>query len=746
MSYTPDRPPRETAGHPRVVVKLREEHRAPLVATAAPGGSPPGGSEALWERVRQRYPGATIQRAFSGVNPETLGRALREANAAGGDQIPNLSTFYHLNLPAGARASEVMDFMLTGANREQVERAYVDNGTIPANIDPTNDPRFPEQTYVRGRRGAKRGIYANFAWDKPGGDGSNMGIVFVESGWKLDHEDLLGAGIALIAGVNGTDREHGTNVVGEVMGQDNDKGIVGVAPKARCRVISQQISAGNFDVATAIMQGVLSMNRGDVMSISLQTGGSVALGGFRPLESRDLEFWAIKLGTVLGRIVCCAAGNAFIDLDTVTDTAGKFILRRGHADFRDSGAILVAAATATRPHERVSGPGLATNFGSRIDCFAQGRDICTTSTTAAKYVTDFRNTSGATPIVAGAAVLTQGMAKARTGNVLTPAQIRSVLSGPTTSIRSHNPAADRIGRMPNMELIHSRFISTLRAPPAARAHGYEASQGYEPAAYAGRGGAGGGVEPRVFVDAGHGGAEAAGRSSAYGGRGVTGAYEKDVALGVARHVRTHFGRGATLSRDGDYNLSLQQRLAGARRCGAPAFVSVHAHSGAGRYAGPEVWVYSDGLSAPSPHSISLAESIRGEVAAAYGRPVSIREGRIALLQPAYHGPHVAACLVEAGTLEDPEDERRLLDPGGSAAIGAAIARGVHQYVGAVSVGDDDAGDSEDTQFASVHGLGDDQADYASEPPPGDRAPVGQAYDDDYGSGGDADGAHGDAYV
>ena len=106
---------------------------------------------------------------------------------------------------------------------------------------------------------------------------------------------------------------------------------------------------------------------------------------------------------------------------------------------------------------------------------------------------------------------------------------------------------------------------------------------------------------------------------------------------------------------------------------APAFVSVHAHSGASYGAGPEVWVYRDEFSGPDPRSMALAESVRSSVAATYGRPVRIREGRIALVRPAYHGPNVAACLVEVGSLADPRDERRLRDPSAGGTIGAAIA-------------------------------------------------------------------------
>ena len=713
MSYTPQNAPREAPGRISVIVKLRES--APLIAAVAPGGGQGGGgrrdAEPLWQRVRQRYPGVTIERGLQGVNPELIERAQREAG--GPERLgADLNNFYRLRLPAGARANDIVDFVQTGDNRELVETAYVDAGVIPARIDPTNDPLFPKQTYIRGRRGNKRGIYANFAWAKPGGDGSGIGIVFVEMGWQLNHEDLSGAAISLISGVNGTDpgnREHGTNTVGEVAGQDNDKGIVGVAPKARVRVISTERTAGNHDVSAAILAGIFAMSAGDVMSISLQTGVDPAnpwpATGFRPLEIRDMDRAVIRLGTFLGRIICTAAGNGNLNLDTVTDAAGKFVLRRGHADFKDSGAIVVGAGTDTRPHDKVP----ASNFGSRIDCFAQGVNVTTTSTNAAKYVDNFRNTSAATPIVAGAAVLLQGMVKARIGSVLSVAQVKSVLAGAKTSIPSRNPASDRIGSMPNMQLICQYYVETLRVPTPVRTKELAPDE-----------------QAPLFVDPGHGGDASAGQSSAYGGSGTVAGYEKDIALRIAQRVQAHYGGPCVLSRDGDYNVSLERRAQEARRSGARTFVSLHAHSGATRNAGPEVWVYGNAGTAPDPHSMALAEHISSDIASSYGRAVPVREGRLTVLDPRLHRSGVAACLVEAGSLADPVDERRLADPYATDLIGAAVARGVQRYMGTFGLESDEI-DAEDTLYETpVRGHA---ADDASQEPEYGIQEVGQSYTD-----------------
>src|SRR5262249_4685783 len=133
-------------------------------------------------------------------------------------------------------------------------------------------------------------------------------------------------------------------------------------------------------------------------------------------------------------------------------------------------------------------------------------------------------------------------------------------------------------------------------------------------------------------------------------------------------------------------------------------------SGVRRHAGPEVWVYGNaGAGAPDAHSMALAEHISGELASAYGRAVPVREGRLTVLDPRLHRSDVAACLVEAGSLADPVDERRLADAYATDAIGAAVARGVERYMGTFGLEADDI-DAEDTQYETpvrAHAASDD---------------------------------------
>jgi len=282
----------------------------------------------------------------------------------------------------------------------------------------SDDPRSSNQGYLDA---APHGIDARWAWGTT--DGFGVGFVDLERGWTLNHEDLSGAAISLISGLNADYHGHGTAVLGEVAGVDNALGGVGIAPRASARVVSQWRSASNYNTAEAIASAVAAMHAGDVLLIEAQTPHPNA-SGFVPVEVEDAVFDAIRAAVDDGIVVVEAGANGAVDLDAFTDSAGRRIFDRSSPDFRDSGAILVGAASSTAPHTRLS----FSNFGSRVDCHAWGQGIDTcgdgwmgTSTTA--YTTGFGGTSGASPIVTGAALLLQSFGRAR-GTPYSPATIR----------------------------------------------------------------------------------------------------------------------------------------------------------------------------------------------------------------------------------------------------------------------------------------------------------------------------------
>jgi len=72
-----------------------------------------------------------------------------------------------------------------------------------------DDPRFAMQGYLQA---TDRGIDAEYA--RGFGEGDGIQFIDIEGGWRLDHEDLAAAGIALLSGLNVEDPAHGTAVLG----------------------------------------------------------------------------------------------------------------------------------------------------------------------------------------------------------------------------------------------------------------------------------------------------------------------------------------------------------------------------------------------------------------------------------------------------------------------------------------------------------------------------------------------------
>ncbi|MRG59966.1 S8 family serine peptidase [Agromyces sp. CFH 90414] len=339
--------------------------------------------------------------------------------------------------------------------RPDIETAYVEGGPTPPPVDATDDPLSGDQSYLDA---APAGIDARWAWDLS--DGSGIGFVDLEQGWTRNHEDLAAAGITIISGVSMAYHGHGTAVLGEVVGVDNALGVIGIAPGASARVVSQFRTSTTYSTSAAIISAADAMSPGDVLLLEAQT--IVGDSDYLPVEVESAVFDAIRDATDAGIVVVEAAGNGSTDLDAFTDAAGKHVLKRGDADFRDSGAIMVGAASSSAPHSRLG----FSNFGSRIDCYGWGQGITTTGdgwtgTSTTEYTAFFGGTSGASPIVSGAAVLLQSWHRDREGWAMSPDDVRTWLSS-SINTPSANPSTDRIGVMPNLRAIIEAFVEDDR--------------------------------------------------------------------------------------------------------------------------------------------------------------------------------------------------------------------------------------------------------------------------------------------
>lgn len=442
------KPGGQTGYTPRVVVKFRDFVQLPYQDGVEKYLDKL--SVGPWRQLAERFPGIKIRRMYTSVTPERIRQLVDEAmRRDAAYRPPDFLCYFIVDCPPAVDPEELAKALSAW---KSVQTAYLDPpGSDPA-VSPADDPRSSNQGYLDP---APDGIDAEFAWGLPGGDGQGQNVIDLERGWTLNHEDLNAHGAALLHGVLlNTSRPHGTSVLGEICAVDNTLGGVGIAPN----VASVDVVSYNGSTRpNAIMAAIDNLPFGGVLLLEAQL--SATIGGTAwvnlPIEALDAEFEAIRLATALGISVVEAAGNGSNDLDIFTDAGGRQIFNRGSADFRDSGAIMVGAASSTTPHTRMN----FSNFGSRIDCYGWGENVDTaTSTTAMPFSTTaytggFNGTSSASPIVTGAALLVQGIAENGLGFRFSAWQMRALLSDPATGTPSNNPAVDRIGVMPDLQAI-----------------------------------------------------------------------------------------------------------------------------------------------------------------------------------------------------------------------------------------------------------------------------------------------------
>lgn len=446
---------------PRIVVKFRDGLELPY-GTDNEGGEAVGEQLearqlAPWSRLQERYPGVELQPLFTTVSPKELDDLVRTAVQRDRTyEPPDFRGYFAIDLPWDADPEALLD---TLREWRAVEAAYVEPPASDPSIDASDDPRSGGQGYLDP---APTGIDAEFVWPRtlpdgttagfPGGDGAGQYVIDLEQGWTLNHEDLASVGATLLGGtLINSSRAHGTSVLGEMVSADNSVGCVGIAPEADADVISWN----GLGVANAIVDAIPNLSFGEVLLLEVQRN-------FLPVEMWDADYEAIRLATALGITVVEAAGNGAANLNTRTNPSGNRVLDRTHADFRDSGAIIVGAAVSTVLASGMHGRDIHSNFGNRVDCYAWGDSVVTPTSDAFGatnlYDTNFENTSAAAPTIAGAALLVQGMAQADPGlSRFAPRQLRDILSDPTTGTGS----PDAIGVMPNLRAIVEANVLNL---------------------------------------------------------------------------------------------------------------------------------------------------------------------------------------------------------------------------------------------------------------------------------------------
>ncbi len=418
---------------------------------------------------------------IEGDGGETLERTLRDAGVmlsplcahprGGAHQaVADLGCYFVVHAVGRAPDPEVADLL-----REQslVEFAYP---KLPVAL-----PSAPAADDLRGGQGylddAPGGIGARSAWDRPGGRGAGVRLIDVEAGWRFTHQDLGRHGV--LAGGRPTDdvtgRNHGTNVLGMLLGVHDERGVDGICPETAVRAVSYQPEE-RWGSARAIAFAANGLRPGDILLVEMQRPGPRAAlegesqDGYLPMSYWPDDLTAMQYATGRGVIVVEAAGNGAQDLDD-EGYAGPGPGFRPHRpnpflrDGLDSGSILVGAGAPPggrrgpdRSHLRFS------NWGSALDAQGWGRDVATTGGIGAGadatrpgddedawYTDAFAGTSSAAPMVAGALACVQGVLRAEGRTPLTPAQARTALRETGSP---QQPAKDgslqRIGNLPDI--------------------------------------------------------------------------------------------------------------------------------------------------------------------------------------------------------------------------------------------------------------------------------------------------------
>lgn len=228
-------------------------------------------------------------------------------------------------------------------------------------------------------------IQAPKIWNETKGKGIKVAVL--DTGCDVNHPDLKDR---IIGGRNFTDDDssnpdiytdyngHGTHVSGTIAAQENDAGVIGVAPEAELLIVKvlNKNGSGQYEWIINGIHYAIEQNA-DIISMSL--------GG--PADVPEL-YDAIKAAVKKNILVVCAAGNEG-DGDDSTD---EFAYPGCYNEVISVGAINL---------ERDSSE--FTNSHNEIDCVAPGEGILSTYLNG-KYAT-LSGTSMAAPHVSGALAL-----------------------------------------------------------------------------------------------------------------------------------------------------------------------------------------------------------------------------------------------------------------------------------------------------------------------------------------------------
>jgi serine protease len=434
---------------PGVVLELKFREELAVRGSGATLRSARGADLTAARAVLRRHRAVRLEPLLAEPTLATLTLAATTARQLSGRPVPDMASWYHLTLPAGADVDQAMADLTASPAVASVYPAP----------EPAPPPATPDFTAMQGyQRPAPQGVDADHARRDPRSRGAGMRIVDLEYDWNPFHEDIQLTWATDLGGsqfprYTGFADEHGTAVFGELVARDNGYGVTGGVPDAAMFGISpvQRLSNGGTSYRPAASMSHLAtlLTRGDTVLIEQQAVGPNGGTRYVPLEWIQSVFDATVLLNQLGVVVVATGGNGGENLDR-PEFQGRF-----NRSVRDSGAIIVGAGSSTT-HARLS----FSVYGSRVDLQGWGQNITTTGSNGnlfggtspanrnIRYTRSFGGTSGAGPIVTGAVVAIQSYLKAAGRPLWTARQLSDLLK--TTGTPQGGDTSQRIGPLPNL--------------------------------------------------------------------------------------------------------------------------------------------------------------------------------------------------------------------------------------------------------------------------------------------------------
>jgi len=419
-----------------------------------------------WGSLFNSYPLIQVDKLFTSVGTDSIIELVNKARVLDATyDPPDLLSYYVFSFPSSIRPRELL---LKLSALKDVELAYLQSSAIDSQAVGGKRHPFYTRKYLDP---APTGIDARYAWGIKGGKGSS-GVKFIdiEQGWVLD-TNIINAKTLPLTGVNNPDfRNHGAAVLDIIMMKDIGENRMGITPDVNGFMISPWRPGGEPNDSDAMLAALTYLNFGDILLIETQSLYSNNNDKVWPAEVHQANFEVIRLATALGIIVIEPAGNGDLyaisgnDLDSFLSNK-KRVLNPASRFFKDSGAIIVAAASMDIPHNRIR----YSNYGKRINCYAWGEGVVTVenysgSSGAAKNTSTkpFTGTSCASAIIAGVAIAIQSIYETRYNTRVSPSQIRKLLSNDKFGTASANGGAkDKIGVMPDLKKIIDYCLHAL---------------------------------------------------------------------------------------------------------------------------------------------------------------------------------------------------------------------------------------------------------------------------------------------